>query len=82
MEMTREAFLAQAITGAAALALIGEESLTKTAEAQGDFIAISGFRDGQHYGLAFKLTGDADQDLQATKWLRRSIELWYNGEAV
>jgi len=79
-EMTREEFLKQAVFGAAAITLAAHQGNLTAAEKtwEGDFVAITGRRNGTTYGLAYKLEGDEERDLQGIKWLHRSHELWYD----
>lgn len=78
--MTREEFLEKVIVGAAAIALADhQENLTATEEKiKGDFVTITGRKDGKTFGLGYELEGDKERDLQGIKWLHRQHELWYN----
>jgi len=84
MEMTREEFMSRVLLGAAAISLAdSQENLTATEEKlEGDFVTITGRRNGKLYGLGYELEGDEKKDLQGIKWLHRSHELWYKGAGV
>ena len=81
MEMTREEFLKRVIIGTAAINLADhQKNLTATEKKiEGDFVTITGRRNGKMYGLGYELEGNEERDIQGMKWLHRSHELWYKG---
>jgi len=81
MGMTREEFLQRVVVGTTAIALANHQGNLTASEEKigGDFVTITGRKDGKTYGLGYELEGDEERDLQGIKWLHRSHELWYMG---